>query len=790
MNPIEGYASATSVFPGETITFNVCVQAPYFNLKVDIYRVGQAEVLLMSGQGHAMTYPTPPDVDEVGCGWPPAYTLTIPSNWSSGIYVARISSMSTGTGTATTDLRFAVKAATPGQNSRILFQLVTNTPQAYNNWGGYNLYSDLSGNGDNRVHKASFNRPTNVSFFDYEIPFVQWLENNGIVVEYCTSIDLHNSADLLNKYQLLLSVGHDEYWSKEMRDNVEAFVESGRNVAFFSGNVCWWQVRFEDVGRTMVCFKDANQDPTNGVDSSRVTVLWRAAPVDRPENQMTGVSFDHGGGWYDPKAGPLPAVGYRVRLAEHWIFAGTELNDGDEFGKDNFIVGYEADGAQFVEQDGIPQVTCQDGTPSNFLVLATADLSSWGTDTNNWAGSDGKGCATMGLYQNNGVVFNAASTDWFKALGDSSVSQITLNVLGRLQQPASMGVGIDGYDLLSTADRAIPYDYDGSGKLDHLVLYRPGTGMISILQNVGGTFTPVYTSGDSANGIGSYDLNSAVDQAFAFDYDSSGKLDHLVLYRPGTGTISILKNTAGTFAPVYFPSSPSSGIGGYDLSSPADQAFAFDYDSSGELDHLVLYRRGTGMISILQNVAGTFIPVYASGNPPNGIGGYDLSSPADQMFAFDYDGSGKLDHLVLYRPGTSTISILKNTAGTFAPVYFPSSPSSGIGGYDLSSPADQAFAFDYDSSGNLDHLVLYRPGIGMISILQNVAGTFTPAYASGNPPNGIGGDDLSSPADQMFGFDYDGSGKLDHLVLYRPGTGMISILKKTNGTFSPIYAPV
>jgi hypothetical protein len=37
-----------------------------------------------------------------------------------------------------------------------------------------------------------------------------------------------------------------------------------------------------------------------------------------------------------------------------------------------------------------------------------------------------------------------------------------------------------------------------------------------------------------------------------------------------------------------------------------------------------------------------------------GIGGYDLKSPADRAFAFDYDSSGKLDHLALYRPGTAS----------------------------------------------------------------------------------------------------------------------------------------
>jgi hypothetical protein len=246
-------------------------------------------------------------------------------------------------------------------------------------------------------------------------------------------------------------------------------------------------------------------------------------------------------------------------------------------------------------------------------------------------------------------------------------------------------------------------------------------------------------------GIGGYDLRSPADRAFAFDFDSSGKLDHLVLYRPGTGTIWILKNSGGTFSPVYHQGDPGTGIGGYDLKSPADLAFAFDYDSSGKLDHLVLYRPGAGAIFILKNANGNFSPVFIGGNPTtgvySGIGGYDLKSPADLAFAFDYDGSGKLDHLVLYRPGAGAMFILDKASNNFAPVLITRNPVTGVywgyGGsgypnYDLKSPADLAFAFDYDGSGNLDYLVLYRPGVGATEI-SNPKASNTP-YFTGTPP--------------------------------------------------------
>src|SRR5262249_6028206 len=152
-------------------------------------------------------------------------------------------------------------------------------------------------------------RPLPLDNFNlWERPFIAWLEHNGFEVEYGTSLDLHADPDFLNNYQLLLSVGHDEYWSKEMRDNVESFIAHGRNVAFFSGNVCWWQVRFENNNRTMVCYKDASLDPLTGHDNNRVTVRWRDTPVNRPENQLTGVSFANGAGWWNGSVGPRPAV--------------------------------------------------------------------------------------------------------------------------------------------------------------------------------------------------------------------------------------------------------------------------------------------------------------------------------------------------------------------------------------------------------------------------------------------------------------------------------------------------
>ena len=360
-----------------------------------------------------------------------------------------------------------------------------------------------------------------------------------------------------------------------------------------------------------------------------------------------------------------------------------------------------------------------------------------------------------------------------------STPEISGSVFTAIYHEGDPGAGIAHYDLKSPSDLAFSFDYGHTGTPDHLVLYRPGTGTIWIIKNSNGNFSPVYRQGDPGTGIAGYDLKSPADRVFAFDYEHSGKLDHLVLYRPGTGTIWILKNDGGKFTPVYRQGDPGTGIGGYDLKSPADRAFAFDYEHTGKLDHLVLYRPGKGTIWILKNDHGKFIPVYRQGDPGTGIGGYDLKSAADQAFAFDYNHTGKLDHIVLYRPGMGTIWILRNDSGKFIPVFWEGDPGKGIAGYDLKSAADLVFPYDYDGSGKADHLTLYRPGTGTIWILKNNSGSFTPVYRQGDPGKGIAGYDLKSSRDRVFSLAYAPHQPANLLGLYRPGTGTFWIVKRS-----------
>ena len=106
-----------------------------------------------------------------------------------------------------------------------------------------------------RASKVSYNRPfiTTTSpvggawdfIFGAEYPAIRWLEQNGYDVNYISGVDTaRDGAQLLNT-KVFLSVGHDEYWSGEQRENVEAARDAGVNLAFWSGNEVYWKIRWE-----------------------------------------------------------------------------------------------------------------------------------------------------------------------------------------------------------------------------------------------------------------------------------------------------------------------------------------------------------------------------------------------------------------------------------------------------------------------------------------------------------------------------------------------------------------
>ena len=446
-------------------------------IRFDIFRRGADIAYAGSSPWFDGPAPAGAPVANADFGWTP-FAFAVPADWRSGVYLASIVEWN-GLGTpppvvplastlaAEALVLFVLGSGDPGRDATILYKVPLFSYHAYNITGGGAFYQRAfpsvppdppgakvtllrpgGGTGGDPAFPGPdpydpSTQPTTFSYWDE--PFVAWLEEQGYVVDYCTDLDIHADHALLTGYRLLLSVGHDEYWSASMRANIESFIASGGNVAYFSGNACWWRVHLVDGDTAMVCFKGVP-----GADDQ----WWNGLPM-QPENTVTGVSYRNAGGWWGSQR---QVLGYTIQSPEHWVFAETGLADGATFGAVvPPIVGYECDGARLAG-DGTPpwQPAYSDGTPRSLAVLGVALLTQAGTGDFGWSQElredpSGPRAATMGVWANNGVVFSGATCEWPRVVGrgtDAVAVQITRNVVDGLSN-------LDAVDVTAVTGRSI-----------------------------------------------------------------------------------------------------------------------------------------------------------------------------------------------------------------------------------------------------------------------------------------------------------------------------------------------
>lgn len=501
-----GYCARTSFIGGEGLTVHVATVETNEQCWVDVYRIvgclestdiPRLEFVIRSGPVSPVCYPQeaagtrlgPGDADVEGCRWPPACALTeIPDDWPSGPYLAQFTSAPEPTYRPSTrlgqDALFILRRPPSNPTSGVLVQLGVATWNAYHIWQNRNLYIGDIGDktGDRaahlRAHRVSFHRPgiglaprSNIAVFPptaymYLLPFLQWASEEGLQLDYCAGTDIDLDLVNLSDYRLLVTLGHDEYWSRRQRDRVESYVQRGGNAAFFGGNIAYWQIRLADDGHSVECYKRA-PDPVERMgyggipldplyrdphlypehDNSDVTVEYHTPPLNRSPTSLTGASMRNDDGaraadrqgvfcgaawWWENYGGPVrPSMGFTVIQPHHWAFEHTGLNSGETFGEAQKLIGFECDGIDVVFRDGIPTPTYRDGAPENVSILAYADCSDWaetdysvtppihtpGRRLNN---ATLGGVVTMLAWDSagGGQVFNAPVTDWPRALVD------------------------------------------------------------------------------------------------------------------------------------------------------------------------------------------------------------------------------------------------------------------------------------------------------------------------------------------------------------------------------------
>jgi hypothetical protein len=343
---IEGYADRTSARPGDLVRLRVSTTAPSF--QVQAYRMGWYQGIGGRLVWQSDTLPgrvQPPakltaGTNMVEAPWEPSVEVVIDRAFVPGCYLFKLVA-SSGEG------RFVpLTVRDDANNSAIVVVNAVTTWQAYNGWGNYSLYNGPSGFGS-RSRVVSFDRPYETNgapeFLGVELPVVKLVERLGLDVSYLTSIDVHQTPELLLDHKAIVSLGHDEYWSKQMRDGTEAARDHGVNLVFLGANAAYRQIRLEPstLGalRHQVCYKSAGEDPITRLYPTLATTNWREAPVNRPEAQLLGEQYE-----CNPVSADLV-----VAHPDSWVFVGTGLTQGARLPG---VVGGEYD--RYVAGPGVP----------------------------------------------------------------------------------------------------------------------------------------------------------------------------------------------------------------------------------------------------------------------------------------------------------------------------------------------------------------------------------------------------------------------------------------------------
>jgi sugar lactone lactonase YvrE len=420
---IEGYALVTTVAPGESLPVAVSVSAEPHTFQWFVYRLGYyggkgAREVARGGPVRGVKQaecPADRATGVVACSWAPSFEVEVKGDWVRGAYLVKL---------RRNDgyqrfVPFFVRDVNP--RSEVAVMIPTATWAAYNTWGGTSLYDDKLGvmrqqHGVSRAFQASYDRPYyrnlgtgHLLSDDYSL--IQWLESQGLDVAYLTNEDMDATGDFLREAKVLFMSGHDEYWSRAIRDRVEQAVGRGVSLLNLGANQAYWQVRLEAAKdgrprRTVTCYKAHAADPV-GLNSPERTVKFRDAPVRRPENALLGVQFSSR--WHQFA---FPTV---ITHPDHWAFAGTGLRAGDTLWMAN---GYEQD-----------QLVGNGATPPGVEVLAESPALSL-------QGAFGFGHMVV-RQQGSALIFSAGGVDFVRTLSseqtaDPRAARLVANVLYRV----------------------------------------------------------------------------------------------------------------------------------------------------------------------------------------------------------------------------------------------------------------------------------------------------------------------------------------------------------------------
>lgn len=440
---LEGFTTAISTDIGGTVQFKIDNLTGNPNYQVQIYRLGYYGgdgARLITTLQHTLSVAQPAPITNAATGevdagnWSVTDSWNIPTDAVSGVYVANVVQ-----GSQIFQIPFVVKD--PNSTSDIVFQTNDQTWQAYNGWGGADLYGGNGPAPNGAAYAVSYNRPIMTldgsgvdsgpqdSLFGAEYSAIYWLEENGYDVSYISGIDAATNGSLLLNHKIYMDVGHDEYWTNSQVANVQAAVNAGVNLAFMSGNEIFWQTQLtpsidgsNTANRTLVTYKDSHfQQLINpsgqGTGTFEAPISWGGAGM--PSNALTGTAFQIDGVNGTPGNGGLGSITipYGQTLLRFWRNTGVaNTAPGQDATLASDLLGYEWDSSP---DNGF--------MPVGLVNLSSTTVTSSQAYNTEFGNVDTSGTATHNLVEyrdptSGALVFGAGTVMWSWGLAQQSYS--------------------------------------------------------------------------------------------------------------------------------------------------------------------------------------------------------------------------------------------------------------------------------------------------------------------------------------------------------------------------------
>ncbi|HEY2766808.1 MAG TPA: PKD domain-containing protein [Solirubrobacteraceae bacterium] len=346
------FTTQSSYALGENVPIKIGTDLSSFpgtSVNVSVYRIGYyggngARLIAGAGATNVKVNNTfqcnPPTTTttttgELSCSnWNVSYTVPGNKLPVSGIYEAVFTDVADGG--IENYVVFPVR--NDAAHSAIQYVLPSADYEAYNTWGCKSLYYDACGGantitGDGRAVAVSFDRPEKEGdqqynhFFGPDYLTVYWLEQQGYEVTYTSDVDLDSNPSELLNHKVDLVSGHSEYWSHNEFANFKAARDAGVNVVSLSANTAYWQTRYENNHRTLVCYKTI-QGASDGNAGATPNDPASIGPKGEPLPQFaTTTRRDPGAPAGDPNAPPGGRIG--PNEPENSLFGVMYIGDND-----------------------------------------------------------------------------------------------------------------------------------------------------------------------------------------------------------------------------------------------------------------------------------------------------------------------------------------------------------------------------------------------------------------------------------------------------------------------------